>query len=584
MSNPIQYTSRTFDSVMDDIDSDDELVDKPSWWKRIWAGVMDVASMMLNAIANNIMLRTSFTRQAVHDLLQLIDYELSAQSTSEGDILFYISSDASFPFTVDSDDLVALSKSSASVSSLQFEARSDETVSLVEETVDYDAVDIDEDTITVSRAFTTGEKVILSGDDLPTGLSADTEYYVVAVDDTTIQLSKTLKKAYSGTVIDITAQGTSDITIDLYSFFKTVYQQETQDDATIGTSDGSTEFQEFDLPDVDVLEDTIEITINEETWDRVDSLADYDDSDNVFLLLYNTDNSSFVRFGNGTFGAIPGAFDIVASYATGGNSDSNITSVNRITTYAGSDDNISGVSNPGSLTGGEDPEDIESAKIVGPINLKSRNRFITAEDGEGLAEDYGGLSQVIVNENAYGVLSCQVVGIATGGGNPTSAYKTELQEYLIAKTILQSIDVRVEDATITAIDVTSEVTVDDDYEWDDVEPFYRLAWELMLTETGKEIYSEYSDSGIDDAVDMINEYLDESFSEDDYDKIETMLDGFEDKYRVIGESVYETAVVGFIQTYVEGVLHFTVSSPTFPIELDDDEITTVGTLTLSEAS
>ena len=51
--NPISYTSRTFESILQDINDDDELIDKPNWFKRLIAGVGDVVSMWNNAAANN---------------------------------------------------------------------------------------------------------------------------------------------------------------------------------------------------------------------------------------------------------------------------------------------------------------------------------------------------------------------------------------------------------------------------------------------------------------------------------------------------------------------------------------------------
>ena len=69
MSNPIQFTSRTFESILNDINSVAELVDKPNWFKRLIAGIGDVASMWVNALANNLLLRTSYTRKNLQLLL-----------------------------------------------------------------------------------------------------------------------------------------------------------------------------------------------------------------------------------------------------------------------------------------------------------------------------------------------------------------------------------------------------------------------------------------------------------------------------------------------------------------------------------
>jgi hypothetical protein len=72
------------------------------------------------------------------------------------------------------------------------------------------AVDATEDTITIeAHGMTTGLKGQVTTDTtLPTGISAATDYYVIAVDDDTIQLAASLADALAGTAIDIEDAGT----------------------------------------------------------------------------------------------------------------------------------------------------------------------------------------------------------------------------------------------------------------------------------------------------------------------------------------------------------------------------------------
>ena len=121
MSNPIQYTSRTYQTILNDINSVAELADKPEWWKRIWAGVGDVLSVYLNAQANNSFLRTAFTRQAVADLCELIDYDLSPRTTSSGILVINFKSTVAFPVAIPVADIAA--QTSGIVSAKRFEGR-----------------------------------------------------------------------------------------------------------------------------------------------------------------------------------------------------------------------------------------------------------------------------------------------------------------------------------------------------------------------------------------------------------------------------------------------------------------------------
>lgn len=578
MSNPIQYTSRTFTTILNDINNDAELVDKPEWWKRVWAGIGDVFSVWLNAQANQSYLSTAFTRFAVTELARLIDYEAEPQSTSSGVLLYYLDGATTFPKSLSSADLVALSQGSISVASRRFEARASVNAPAVNEVVTADDTN---DWIVVTRVYTTGEKVrFTTGGTLPSPLQINTDYYAIYVSDTQIRLATSLANAYAGTYIDLTDTGTGTHTIHLFSVQVTSYQQESRASFVAGVSDGSSEWQELDLPDVNILEDTITVIINALTWTKVDTFIDSGPTDTHYRLLYKTDNTAFLQFGDGTYGAIPGAFDIEVSYAFGGGQNSNITTVNKITIYAGNDSDVTGVSNPGSFTGGAERETMESIKRLAPLLLKARDRFVTTDDGIALAIAYGGISLATVIKNEFGLLSCGVYCIANGGGNPTGAVQSALQTYLIDRTVLESIDVRVLDSTITSYNVTSAAKVLPGYVYADIEPFFELGWILLLSEVGQELKDLYDSEGIDSAREFINSTWTYSFTDSDNANLIPLLENFTP--RDFADTIQESDAFALIDGFVVGVDYVTITAPAFPITLGDSEITTNGTLTLTE--
>lgn len=570
MSNPIQYTSRTFLQVMNDFNNDPDLVDKPEWFKRMVAGSHDVLSMYENAIANNSFLRTAFTRQSVADLLALIDYQLAWKTTSSGTLLFYLSPTTVFPKTIDVENLKARSSGTIQVASKVYEAREGITATATSEgfTTDYAS----DNNLDVAREYMTGEKVRVSTDNtLPAPLAAATDYYVIKQSATEITLAETLAEAYAGTEITLTSDGTGNHTITLLSVQVTAYQQETQEDVSLGTSDGSTEWQRFDLPDLDVLSDTLTLNINGMSWTVVDNLVESSSSDRHFLHRYNTDGSSYVLFGNGTYGAIPGNFEIFADYSYGGGIESNITAADRINSYAGSDTDVQGVSNPSAFTGGADEENLESAKLLGPTLLKARDRFITVEDGEALALAYGGIIRVAVNKNVYGLLSAQVPIVPAGGGSPSAGLKSALQTYLIERSVLDSIDVRVENPTYNAVSVTSTIKVLSGYTFADIKDYITLALRLIFSEVTSEIQGEYEQNGIADAVSTINSKWSYSFGTADYTQIITLLENI--TASDFGVDFQESDVTSIIDIYVNGVDYISITAPAFPITQAADEIT-----------
>jgi len=583
MASPIKYASRTFQTILNDINSIGNLADKPDFFKKQVAGVGDVCSMINNAQANNSYLGTAFTRQAVKELTRLIGYEMPEATTSIGTMLFYFPSTSSFPLTISRADLSATTKGTVAISARRFEARTQSVFPLVTEVVDITTNPPSSNAILVARDFMTGEKVRLStSGTLPTGLASTRDYYVIRIDATHIKLALTLADAFAGTVVTISG-GSGNLTITLFSGRVTSYQQELKENITIGTSDGISDWQEFTLPDFNILDDTVVVTINGIVWTLVDTLATSTSYDSAYQLIYNTDGSAFIRFGNNTCGSIPGNFDVIVSYAIGGGADSNIATLNSISVYAGSDANISGCANGTSFTGGSDRQSIETAKNTSSGALKSLDRFVTTSDGETLSIGYGGLSLVKVIPNAYGVLSAEVVAIATGGGNPNSVTKSGLQTYLIDRSLLSGIDIRVVDATITAYNVVSAAKMLSGYTFANVLPFFRLAWKLILAETGQEIIDLYKSEGIASALTRINTVYGESFDSGDYTQVQQLLDGlYKFGAAQFGFTLRDDDAKAFVRAYVDGIDYFTFSSPTFPITNLADQITTYGSLTLTE--
>lgn len=579
MANPIKYTSRTYRSILTDINSDDELASKPEWWKRLWAGVGDALSIWLNAQANDSYLETAFTRRAVYDMLKLIDYDLSWKLTSSGTVLFYLNADTvSFPVTFSADDLAATTPGTLDIESKRFEARSGITVNQTTETFTADDA---ADELTVAREYTTGEKVrVSSGGTLPGGLSSGTDYYVIKVDATIIQLATTIANAYKGTAIDITSTGSGTHTIELFSFQKTLYQQRSINQYVAGEGDGSTTWLEIPLRDQDVIPSTIEVIIDGVTWTKVDTLVESGATDTHYRLIFNNNGSSFLMFGDGTYGQIPGNFEINVSYAIGGGINSNVPNKNRVNIYAASATDIVGVSNATNMTGGSDEESITNAKKEAPLLLKARNRFVSAEDGEALARNFTGASAVKVEANAFGVLSARVVVVAPGGGNLSSGDQTSLQSYLVERSVLEAMDIRVEDITFVSVSPSLDIKVLEGYTYSDIEPYIDLAARLIISETGQEIVDTFLNSGIDGAVELINTIFTKSFSDSDYPAITTLLENLSPTE--FGRDLQRSDLEGFIDSFVDGVDYVNETSLSFPISVDVAEITSVGTITLAE--
>jgi hypothetical protein len=315
-------------------------------------------------------------------------------------------------------------------------------------------------------------------------------------------------------------------------------------------------------------------------WTQVDTFIDSLSTDTHYKVIPLSENQFAVRFGNGVYGAIPGNFDVYAYYAVGGGTASNVSSLNRITAYSGGDSNITAVTNASVFTGGADEENIDSAKRLAPLLLKTRDRFITVADGKALVESYGGVVIAQVVPNVYGTLSAKVFGIANGGGNPSTALKAEIQAYLLTRTILGSVDVRFVDCVITSHNITATAKILPSYLWANVSPFISLAFKLFLSETSTEIIYRYQGLGVESAITLINSIFSTSFTSADYTQISRLLDNLTP--RTFGESIQSSDIVAYIDSFVIGVDYVIISSPSFPILHASDEISSNGTVTVTE--
>lgn len=586
--NPIKTTSRDFNSILADIDSDTDLRSKPNWWKRIWAGVGDMLNRMIDATYNLVFLRTAYTRRAVTDLVQLIDYFPRPQQASSGTQRFNINPAASFPLNLPKETLAAITQGSVAVASLRFESRVDQVFNPSSETFTADDVT---DILTVGSVYDTGDLVrVSSGGTLPGGLTAGTNYYAIYVSDTEIKLASSAAQAALGTAIDLTSTGTGILTITSYALKIPVFQQTSQADFVIlAQSDGVTEWQTIDIPDSNVLEESIQVRIAAQIWTPVTNFAESQPTDQHYKIFFKFDNTAAIKFGDGTFGLIPPSGDIEVKWANGGGLDSNVFTIGAVNTYAGTSSDVLDTGNVTQMTGGSDEESIDSVKNIAPELLKTRDRFVTVADGEFLSLAFGGINKARVNPNAFGVLTVQVLIVPNGGGLPSAALKDSLEDYLIDRTLLSdpssivpTVDVRVEDPLYVVVAPTTQFKVKSGFIFSQVLPFFELAWQLFFGEVTEEIIQARTVS-IDDAVAFINSKYGSGFGSADYNQISILIDAIEAiGTRQFGETIAESDITAYVDTYVQGVDYLTISLPAFPIVLADDEITTIGTITATE--
>jgi predicted acetyltransferase len=100
---------------------------------------------------------------------------------------------------------------------------------------------------------------------------------------------------------------------------------------------------------------------------------------------------------------------------------------------------------------------------------------------------------------------------------------------------------------------------------------------MLFYEASVEIVSEYRLNGIGSAIDVINNIWSTSFTASDYTQIASLIENLPENS--FAKEFQESDVLGYLDTYVNGIDYLTWTSPAFPITQANDEITTDNVLT-----
>ncbi len=218
---------------------------------------------------------------------------------------------------------------------------------------------------------------------------------------------------------------------------------------------GSTAGFSLKLSRVPVLDNSIVVTVNGETWTETDSVGTAGSNDEVYQVKALTSGSTVLVFGDGVFGALlPSEAPITVVYRIGGGTAGNIELNVINTSFIGI---IQSLSSPVTVLltnststgmGGQDAETLDQARVNIPAYARTNDRAVTLEDYQTLAQQYSSANygsvayarSVVRRDNA--LLEGNVVAVyawATGpsGGlvNLSSQLKLVLQTYLQTKAV-----------------------------------------------------------------------------------------------------------------------------------------------------
>lgn len=189
--------------------------------------------------------------------------------------------------------------------------------------------------------------------------------------------------------------------------------------------------QAYMLPNPRVYVDTVDVYVGgtdiASEWRDVTHLLDADSTDQVFSTYNDASGYTWIQFGDGLNGAIPGVgLTISVTYRTGYGSLGNLTAGAITSVVSTSPAGIalqkststSGLSTSTATTGGADPDTIDQIRNNAPKTFFTQQRAVTQDDFENLALAVPGVAKANAVADYFSSVTVYVLG---PDGNPANS-------------------------------------------------------------------------------------------------------------------------------------------------------------------
>ena len=191
--------------------------------------------------------------------------------------------------------------------------------------------------------------------------------------------------------------------VTVYGNLVSATEGKSESAAALGNGDSRLVFQTFKLPKAPLtyLISTsatppevpeLQIYVNGRLWKRVSSFFGRKPDEEIYLVREDTDNNSWVQFGDGKTGArLPsGIKNVVAMFRTGTGAFGPLEVEAKVQPGARLD-RLDKIQLPGVAAGGSEPEDGENARQAAPGKIQSLDRLVSLQDFESEALGIAGV-------------------------------------------------------------------------------------------------------------------------------------------------------------------------------------------------
>ena len=139
---------------------------------------------------------------------------------------------------------------------------------------------------------------------------------------------------------------------------------------------------------------SLEVRVNDLLWDEAETLYQQAKESRSYKVQHLDDDYVNLMFGDGVEGSrIPtGMTNVRAKYRKGIGVDANLDK-NKLTTLLLKPLGVSEVTNPEASTGGEDPEDLDKARVNAPVTVLTLDRAVSEKDYKDYSRAFAGVDK-----------------------------------------------------------------------------------------------------------------------------------------------------------------------------------------------
>jgi hypothetical protein len=428
------------------------------------------------------------------------------------------------------------------------------------------------------------------------------DYYPVEADGSLVTLTITLSGAMSKTlparyqvggiststgqlvIFELVAAASSSGTSTITAVAK---QLKTISSVSIGTVSASTEWLEFPIDGyTKIVKNTITLSIDGNTWTRVDNFDESLATDKHFMLIYQSAGKCRIVFGDGVTGAIPGISNVI--YATFSVTEGlqGQLGIGEITTNVGGDSDITGITNAAATSGGNDAESIASIIRSSRANVRTRNVVWSEEDVEATA--IASSSSVIKALCIPGLGACVVHIIPSGGGVPGAPLLAAVKSYIQSYTQFGKMPVTCIAPTYVSQNIAASITVRAGFTSAVVQDLVEFAMTLVTSAIDQQVIESYLENGIDyTRANVINSIWSWAFTSAENEALGFIIAQWID---YLGSRDFrewnQSLEVGHLwrmgdSLYEYGVDVFSLTSPTVNVVPGTSQIINTGTVTIT---